>query len=88
MSNRYFRLSNAQFARLQPLLPTKAQGVLRVDGRRVILGIIRVIRSGLMWGGAPTCYGLHKTLYNWFVRWSQATASSGAWPWRAPRAGR
>lgn len=72
MTDHHFWLSEAQFARLQPLLPTKVRGVPRVDDRRVISGIIHVIRNGLMWRDAPACYGPHKTLYNRFVRWSQA----------------
>ena len=72
MPEHYFWLSDAQFARLQPLLPNKVRGVPRVDDRKVISGIIHVIRSGLMWRDAPNCYGPHKTLYNRFVRWSRA----------------
>jgi transposase len=70
MSDHHFWLSDAQFARLQPLLPNKPRGVPRVDDRRVISGIVHVIRRGLMWRDAPPVYGPHKTLYNRFVRWS------------------
>jgi len=70
MSAHHFWLSDEQFARLQPLLPNKPRGVPRVDDRRVISGIIHVIRNGLMWRDAPEHYGPHKTLYNRFVRWS------------------
>ena len=35
-----FWLNDAQWARLQPLLPTDVRGVPRVDDRRVISGII------------------------------------------------
>ena len=72
MADYHFWLSDAQFARLQPLLPTKVRGVPRVDDRRVISGIIPVIRNGLRWRDAPAWYGPHKTLYNRFVRWSKA----------------
>ena len=72
MSDHHFWLSDAQFARLQPLLPNKPRGVPRVDDRRVISGIVHVIRNGLMWRDAPATYGPHKTLYNRFVRWSRA----------------
>lgn len=72
MADHHFWLTDKQFARLQPLLPNKPRGVPRVDDRRVISGIIHVIRSGLMWRDAPDIYGPHKTLYNRFVRWSQA----------------
>ena len=71
-SNHHFWPSDAQFARLQPLLPNKVRGVPRVDDRKVISGIVHVLRSGLMWRDAPACYGPHKTLYNRFVRWSTA----------------
>ena len=67
MPEHYFWLSDAQFARLQPLLPNKVRGVPRVDDRKVISGIIHAIRYGLMWRDVPTCYGPHKTLYNRFV---------------------
>ena len=71
MSDHRFWLTDAQFARLQPLLPNKPRGVPRVDDRRVVSGIIHVIRHGLMWRDAPAAYGPHKTLYNRFVRWSE-----------------
>ena len=90
MPEHYFWLSDAQFARLQPLLPNKVRGVPRVDDRKVISGIIHVIRSGLIWRDAPACYGPYKTLYN---REAGAvpvssTVSSPLWPPRAPPPGR
>ncbi len=72
MSDHHFWLSDAQFARIQPLLPNKVRGVRRVDDRKVISDIVYVIRSGLIWQDAPTCYGPHKKLYNRFFRWSEA----------------
>jgi transposase len=56
--------------RLHPFFPL-SHGIPRVDDRRVISGIIYVIRNGLQWRDAPTGYGPHKTLYNRFVRWSR-----------------
>lgn len=53
MSDHRFRLSDAQFARLEPLLPNKPRGAPRVDDRRVVSGIIHIIRGGLMWRDAP-----------------------------------
>lgn len=72
MGNHYFWLSDAQFSRLEPLLPKKVRGVPRVDDRRVISGIIHVLKNGLMWRDAPAVYGPPKTLYNRFIRWSKA----------------
>ncbi len=84
----YFWLSDVQFARLQPLLPGKVRSVPRVDDRKVISGIIYVIRYGLRWRDAPACYGPHKTLYNRFARWMQgrlcSTVSFKPWPQKAP----
>ena len=71
MPDHLFWLTEAQFARLEPLLPNKPRGVPRVDDRRVTGGIIHVIRNGLIWRDAPAAYGPHKTLYNRFVRWSR-----------------
>ena len=64
-----FLLSERQLARIAPYFPL-SHGVPRVDDRRVISGIIYVIRNGLQWKDAPKPYGPHKTLYNRFVRWS------------------
>jgi transposase len=36
--------------------------------RRIISGIIFVIRNGLRWRDAPAADGPHKTIYNWFIR--------------------
>lgn len=71
-----FWLTDQQFERLRPLLPTDTRGVPRVDDRRVISGIVHVLRSGCRWKDAPRdVYGPHKTLYNRFVRW----ADKGVW---------
>lgn len=71
----YFWLSDEQFQRLAPLLPSDTRGVARVDDRRVISGIVHVLKSGGRWTDAPAVYGPRKTLYNRFVRW----AAKGVW---------
>ena len=75
MTDSYFWLNETQFARLAPLLPTDTRGVPRVDDRRVISGIVHVLKSGCRWADAPEVYGPRKTLYNRFVRWS----AKGVW---------
>src|ERR687894_543746 len=65
-----FLLSERQMARISPYFPP-AHGVPRVDDRRVVSGIVYVIRNGLQWKDAPKEYGQHKTLYNRFMRWSR-----------------
>ncbi len=68
--SKIYLLSDPQFARIKPYFP-RSHGVARVDDRRVISGIIYVIKHGLQWKDAPREYGPHKTLYNRFVRWSR-----------------
>ncbi len=63
-------LSDAQMRRISPYFPL-SHGIPRVDDRRVISGIIFVIRNGLRWRDAPAEYGPHKTIYNRFIRWSR-----------------
>jgi transposase len=65
-----FLLSERQMARIAPFFPL-SHGVPRVDDRRVVSGIIDVIKHGLQWKDAPHGYGPHKTLYNRFIRWSR-----------------
>ena len=65
-----FWLSPAQMRRIKPYFPL-SHGIPRVDDRRVISGIIFVIRNGLRWRDAPSDYGPPKTIYNRFIRWSR-----------------
>ena len=65
-----FWLTRAQMGRIEPFFPL-SHGVPRVDDRKVLSGIVFVIRNGLRWRDAPPAYGPHKTLYNRFVRWSR-----------------
>ncbi len=70
-----FWLTDEQFARIAPHLPTDTRGKPRVDDKRVISGIVHVLKSGGRWVDAPAIYGPRKTLYNRFVRW----AAKGVW---------
>ena len=65
-----FYLSRAQIARIKRYFP-RSHGVPRVDDRRIISGIIYVIKNGPQWKDAPPEYGPYKTLYNRFIRWSR-----------------
>jgi transposase len=75
MDRVHFWLDEEQFRRLVPHLPSDTRGVPRVDDRRVISGIVHVLKSGCRWADAPGVYGPRKTLYNRFVRW----AAKGVW---------
>ena len=56
-------LSEAQMRRIEPFFPL-SHGVPRVDDRRVLSGMLFVIRNGLRWRDAPSGYGPYKTIYN------------------------
>ena len=82
-----FWLTDDQFARLEPLLPKDTRGKPRVDDRRVISGIVHVLKSGGRWIDAPSEYGPRKTLYNRFVRWSRRGVSERIFATLAGEAG-
>lgn len=63
-------LSQAQMRRIEPYF-LLSHGVPRVDDRRIISGIIFVIRNRLRWRDAPAECGPPKTIYNRFIRWSR-----------------
>jgi transposase len=75
MRSNLFWLNDDQWFAVHPLLPTDVRGKERVDDRRVISGIIFVIKSGCRWCDCPPEYGPAKTIYNRFVRW----AERGVW---------
>lgn len=68
MSN-LFWLSDEQMARFRPFFP-KSHGKPRVDEKCVLVGIIFINRKGLRWSDTPRKYGLPKTFYNCWKRWS------------------
>jgi mannitol 2-dehydrogenase len=68
----FFWFSDAQWARIEPLLPTDVRGMDRVDDRRVLSGIVHALKCGGRWADCPRdVYGPKKTLYNRFVRWAE-----------------
>ena len=66
-----FWLSGEEWSRLEPLLPKGRRGARRVDDRRVISGIVHMLRSGARWRDCPPEYGPYTTIYNRFNRWSR-----------------
>jgi len=71
MRKNLFWLSDEQWTRIEPHLPTDVRGVEREDDRRVISGIIHVLKSGCRWSDCPPEYGPPTTIYNRFARWAQ-----------------
>lgn len=59
-----------------------------VDDRRVISGIVLVIRDGLRWPDAPKDCGPHKTIHNRFIRCSRPGAFNRIFAALATKGGR
>jgi len=66
-----FWLSDEQWAAIEPHLPKNQPGGRRVDDRRVISGILHVLKIGCRWQDCPAEYGPSTTIYNRFNRWSR-----------------
>jgi transposase len=66
-----FWLSDEAWAAIDPHLPKNQPGARRVDDRRVISGIIHVLKIGCRWKDCPSAYGPSTTIYNRFNRWSR-----------------
>jgi transposase len=66
-----FWLSDEAWAAIEPHLPKNQPGARRVDDRRVISGILHVLKVGCRWCDCPAEYGPSTTVYNRFNRWSR-----------------
>ena len=70
-SKHLFWLSDAAWEAIEPHLPHGRPGKPRVDDRRVISGILHVLKTGCRWRDVPAEYGPPTTIYNRYHRWSQ-----------------
>lgn len=68
--SRLFWLNDDQWSKIEPLLPHYGSPP-RVDDRRILSGIIHVLRCGCRWCDCPSDYGPYTTVYNSFNRWSR-----------------
>jgi transposase len=71
MMARLFWLSDEAWAAIEPHLPRGKPGKPRVDDRRVISGILHVLKVGCRWRDVPPEYGPATTVYNRYNRWSR-----------------
>ena len=75
MARNLYWLSDEEWASIQPHLPTGRRGARRVDDRRVISGILHMLKTGARWRDCPADYGPYTTICNRFNRWSK----QGVW---------
>ena len=72
---RRHELSDAEWGRLQPLVPPRKPGKRRKDDRLVINGILWKLATGAPWRDLPERYGPWQSVYTRFRRWTVA----GVW---------
>ncbi len=65
-------LSDADWARVEPLLPARG---FAGDRRRFVDGVVHVARTGCPWRDLPAEFGNGNTAWRRFSRW----AKSGVW---------
>ena len=70
MRSSLFWLIDQQWEQIRPHLPTDVRGKDRAYDRRVISGILQVLKSGCRWCDCPAEYGPPTTIYNRYNRWS------------------
>lgn len=70
-----FWFTDEQWGKIEPRLPRNRPGAHRKDDRRIISGIVHVLKSGCRWKDCPACYGPATTIYNRFRRWTM----QGVW---------
>jgi transposase len=71
MSADLFWFNDEQWSKIEPHLPKNQPGPQRKEDRRILSGIMHVIKSGCRWKDCPAAYGPYKTVYNRFARWSE-----------------
>lgn len=65
------KLTDAQWQRLEPLLPGKATdpGRTGFDNRKTVEGILWIARTGAPWRDLPPDFGKWNTIHKRFRRW-------------------
>jgi transposase len=67
-------LNDKQWERLKPILPPQKPRTGRPSGdhRKIINGILWILRTGAPWRDLPEEYGSWSTVYSRFYRWTKA----------------
>jgi transposase len=65
-----FWFSDEQWAKIEALLPSQQPGPKPRNNRRILSGIMHVLKVGCRWQDCPSEYGPYTTVYNRFNRWS------------------
>jgi transposase len=52
-----YELADCEWDAIKPMLPNKLRGIPQVNDRRVLNGILWVLRSGAPWRDLPAAFG-------------------------------
>lgn len=71
---RRYELTDAQWAQIGPLLPAQKPKTGRPaeDHRRIVNGMLWILRTGAPWADLPARYGSSGTVSSRFYRWRQS----------------
>ena len=84
----FFWFSDAQWARIGPLLPTDTRGMARVDDRRVLSGIVHALRNGGRWADSVRVRSMDRRKRSTTALYAGRSAASGngySARWRAAK---
>jgi transposase len=75
-------LTDSQWQLIEPLLPEAKSGPGRAgrpagDRRRILNGVLYVVKTGCQWRWLPREFGPWQTVYGYFNRWSRTTVWQG-----------
>lgn len=81
MSRHRYEVSDAEWELLSALIPAGKSGAgkrgrPRADDRKMLNGIVWVLRSGAPWRDLPERYGPFETVYTRFRQWMEADVFS------------
>ena len=72
MARRY-EVTDAEWEKLSPYLGNnqKKMGRPQTDNRKLLNGILWILRTGAPWRDLPECYGPWQTVYKRFAQWEK-----------------
>jgi transposase len=91
MATKPWEVSDAFWARVEPLIPAPARvegraykrapgaGRKRMPARRAFEAIVYVLRTGIQWKALPREYGSSSSVHRYFLEWERADLFRGLW---------
>ncbi len=82
-ASKFYQLPESLWNRIAPLLPhykTSCQGGRpRLDLKRVVMGILYVLRTGCQWKAMPAEFGSGSAIHTYFQEWVQRGVFHKLW---------